>query len=158
MFRSIRRSRQQLETRECIEILKHEPRGVLSVLGDDGYPYGMPMNHFYSEADDRIYFHGAIAGHKIDALRRHDKVSFCVYDQGFRREGEWALNIKSVIVFGRMRIVDDPERAVNIIRSLAHKYTDDADYIETEIRQSADHTMVLELIPEYMTGKITNES
>lgn len=158
MFRPISRSRQQLSTQECIEILKQEPRGVLSVLGDDDYPYGMPMNHFYSEADGRLYFHGGMKGHKIDAFRRHDKVSFCVYDQGFRREGEWALNIKSVIVFGRMKIVEDPGRAMDIIRELSCKYTNDTGYIEEEIRQAADHTMVMELIPEYMTGKITNES
>lgn len=51
MFREMTRIRQQLAESECIEILKNEKRGVLSVLGDDGYPYGMPMNHYYCEED-----------------------------------------------------------------------------------------------------------
>ncbi|MBO6054535.1 MAG: pyridoxamine 5'-phosphate oxidase family protein, partial [Oscillospiraceae bacterium] len=79
MFRELQRKKQQLPMEECIRILKEEPRGVLSVLGDDGYPYGMPMNHYYSEEDGRIYFHGGRTGHKIDAIRRCNKVSFCVY-------------------------------------------------------------------------------
>lgn len=158
MFRPVARKKQALSQEECIQILKQEPRGVLSVLGDDDYPYGMPMNHWYNEADGHLYFHGGMKGHKVDALQKHDKVSFCVYDQGFRREGEWSLNIRSVIVFGRMRTVDDPARAIELIRQLSYKYTSDTDYIETEIAQAADHTLCMELIPEHMTGKITNES
>ena len=158
MFREMMRKKQALSREECIEILKNEPRGVLAVLGDDGYPYGMPLNHWYCEADGHLYFHGGMKGHKVDALERCDKVSFCVYDQGYRREGEWALNIKSVIVFGRMRRVTDRERAIAIARDLSHKYTDDDVYIEKEIADSVDHTLFLELVPEFMTGKITNES
>lgn len=89
-----------------------EPRGVLSVQGEDGYPYGMPMTHWYNEKDGKIYFHGAKSGHKIDAIKNCDKVSFCVMDEGYRKEGEWALNIRSVIVFGRLRIVEEPEKVV----------------------------------------------
>lgn len=158
MFREVARKKQVISQEECIRILKEEPRGVLSVLGDDDYPYGMPMNHWYNEADGHLYFHGGMKGHKVDALKKHDKVSFCVYDQGFRREGEWALNIKSVIVFGRMQIVEDLEHAMDIIRQLSYKYTDDTEYIEKEIREAADHTLCMELIPEHITGKITNES
>ena len=88
MFREMRRSKQQISREECIEILKNEARGVLSVLGDDGYPYGFPINQYYCEADGKIYFHGGRIGHRIDAVKRHDKVSFCVYDEGYRREGE----------------------------------------------------------------------
>lgn len=80
MFRKMRRFKQELSKQECIEILQSEPRRVLSVLGEDGYPYGMPMNHWYSEKDGKIYFHGAKSGHKIDAIKNCDKVSFCVYD------------------------------------------------------------------------------
>lgn len=158
MFREVSRKKQALSQDECIRILKEEPRGVLSVLGDDDYPYGMPMNHWYCEDDGHLYFHGGMKGHKVDALARHDKVSFCVFDQGFRRDGEWALNIKSVIVFGRMQVIRDLDRAVEMIRRLSYKYTSDTEYIEREIREAADHTLFLELIPEHITGKITNES
>ena len=78
MFRDLVRKKQQIDDAECIEILKYEKRGVLSVLGDDDYPYGMPMNHYYNDADGKIYFHSGMCGHKIDAIRRHDKASFCV--------------------------------------------------------------------------------
>ena len=115
MFRELMRIKQKLSDAECIEILKAEPRGVLSVLGDDGYPYGMPMNHWYCEENGRIYFHSGPKGHKVDAMREYEKVSFCVYDQGYRREGEWALNIKSVIVFGRIRVVEDQQEAMEFL-------------------------------------------
>jgi len=158
MFRKMLRSKQQLPGAECIEILKQEPRGVLSMLGDDDYPYGIPMDHWYCEADGKLYFHCGKRGHKLDALRRHDKVSFCVYDAGYRREGEWALNIRSVVVFGRIRIVEDPERIIDITRQLSYKYTQDADYIEHEISRSAQATLLLELIIDHMTGKLVNEA
>ena len=158
MFREMLRKKQQLTQEECLAILKNEPRGVLSVLGDDGYPYGMPMNHFYCEADGKIYFHGGRKGHKIDAMMRHSKASFCVYDQGFRREGEWALNIRSVIVFGRIEIVADTEKIYEISRMLSHKFTQDENYIEEEIRKSGPRTYMFALVPEHMTGKLVNES
>ena len=54
MFRKMLRFKQQIPEAECIKILKEEPRGVLSVLGDDDYPYGMPINHFYCEEDGKL--------------------------------------------------------------------------------------------------------
>ncbi len=157
-FREMLRKKQQLSDEECIEILKSEPRGVLSVIGDDDYPYGMPLNHFYSEADGKIYFHSGKKGHKVDAIKRHDKASFCVYDRGFTREGEWALNIRSVIVFGRIEIIEDREKVYEIARQLCYKFTDDTEYIEHEIKNSGPGTLMFALVPEHMTGKLVNES
>ena len=158
MFREMLRKKQQLSDRECVEILKQEPRGVLSVIGDDDYPYGMPLNHFYCESDGKLYFHSGKKGHKIDAMTRRDKASFCVYDQGFRREGEWALNIRSVIVFGRIEIVTDPEKICEIARLLSYKFTDDEKYIEDEIKKSGPRTFMFALVPEHITGKLVNEA
>lgn len=158
MFREMLRIKQKLTDQECIDILKKEPRGVLSVLGDDDYPYGMPINHFYCEEDGKLYFHGGKKGHKIDAIRRHDKVSFCVYDEGFRKKNDWALNIKSVIVFGRVEIVEDQEKIYDIARQLSRKFTDDEAYIEHEIKNSGPGTLMFALTPEHLTGKIVNES
>lgn len=158
MFREVARKKQQLSKKECIEILKQEKRGVLSVCGDDDYPYGMPMNHFYCEEDGKLYFHSGKHGHKVDAIKANDKVSFCVYDEGYRREGEWSLNIKSVIVFGRLREVKEDERIREIVRSLCAKFTSDTEYVEKEIRESGPRTLYLELIPEHMTGKLVNEA
>ena len=157
MFRKMRRFKQQISDEECIRILKEQPRGVLSMLGDDGYPYGIPLNHLYME-DGHIYFHGAKEGHKIDAISGCDKVSYCVYDQGYRKEGEWALNINSVVVFGRIRIVEDEEKKKEICIKLLRKFSDDEAYIEHEMKNAFPRVNCLELIPEHMTGKLVCES
>ena len=158
MFREMRRKKQQLEESECVEILKNEKRGVLSVIGDDGYPYGIPMNHYYNEENGKIYFHCALEGHKMDAVKACDKVSYCVFDEGYRNEGEWALNIKSVIVFGRVRVLDDHEQGLRMAELLAEKFTDDRAYIDHELNHSGPRMACLEITPEHMTGKLVNES
>ena len=158
MFRKMRRIKQQISEEECLEILRQEPRGVLSVLGDDGYPYGMPLNHWYSDKDGKLYFHGGRGGHRTDAVNACDKVCYCVYDQRYRREGEWALNIRSVIVFGRMRFVTDEEKIREICTNLTGKFTDDRNYLEEELKKDLSRTLCLELVPEYMTGKLVNEA
>lgn len=158
MFRKMRRWKQQISKEECIRILMQEPRGVLSVIGDDGYPYGIPMDHWYCEENGKLYFHGAKEGHKIDAIQKCDKASYCVYDEGFRKEGEWALNIKSVVIFGRIRPIYDMEKSMKICRELCGKFTEDQEYAEREIKQSGSHVLCLELTPEHMTGKLVNES
>lgn len=158
MFRQLTRKKQQLSQEDCIQLLKAEPRGVLSLLGDDGYPYGLPIDHWYNEEDGCLYFHSGREGHKIDAIRRCDKASFCVCDQGFRKDGDWALNIKSVIVFGRIRIVEDHEQAIALTRKLSLKYTSDHAYIQKEIDSYGHEVLVFRLVPEQITGKITKES
>ena len=124
MFRKMRRFKQELSKEECMEILKNEPRGVLSVLGDDGYPY----------------------------------VSFCVYDKGYRKENDWALNIKSVIVFGRVRFVEDQDTINQICTNMCDKFTDDKEYAKVELSKCGSSVLCLELNPEHITGKLVNES
>lgn len=158
MFRELLRKKQQLTDQECVEILKTETRGVLSVNGDDGYPYGMPMNHFYDEADGCIYFHCGKMGHRVDALKKNDKVSFCVYDRGYRNEGEWALNVKSVIVFGKIEMIDDPATVADITAKLSRKFTNDEEYIQKEIKSALSRTLLLRLTPIHTCGKKVNEA
>ena len=158
MFRELRRKKQELNRQECLEVLINEKRGVLSVNGDDGYPYGMPLNHFYNEEDGCLYFHGGKIGHRIDAIKRNDKVSYCVYDEGYLKEGEWSLNFKSVIVFGRMEIVEDEEMMNDIIRKLCYRFTDDEEYIKAEFDRSFNATLMTKLVPEHISGKRVNES
>ena len=126
--------------------------------GDGGYPYGIPMNHWYCEEDGKLYFHGAKEGHKTDAISQNDKVSFCVYDKGYRREGEWALNISSVVVFGRIKPVADEAKARRICEMLTRKFTDDEAYIYKELEKSFSRVRCLELTIEHMSGKLVNES
>jgi len=158
MFRDLLRKNKRISEEECIYLLKNEKRGVLSVLGDDDYPYGTPMNHFYDEESGKIYFHCGKVGHRIDALKNHNKVSFCLYDSGFVKEGEWALNVKSVIVFGRVEIIDDLKKITEITTKLSYKFTQDDEYIKNEIENYASKTYLLELTPEHICGKIVTES
>lgn len=158
MFRPMRRIKQQIPQEKCIEVLTNEPRGVLSLMGDDGYPYGIPVNQYYDNESGSIYFHGSKEGHKIDAIKRCDKASLCVYDKGYRRDGEWSLNINSVIVFGRISVVEDAEVIERVCRNLAHKFTSDEEYIDHEIATSTKNVRILELKPEHITGKLVNES
>ena len=158
MFRKMRRFKQQISEEECIRVLKEQKRGVLSMLGDDGYPYGIPLSHWYCEEDGKLYFHGAQEGHKIDAITKCEKVSFCVMDEGYRKPGEWSMNINSVIVFGRLRPVTDPELTRKISASLCRKFTDDEAYLQYELEHNLPRVLCLELTPEHMTGKLVNES
>ena len=153
MFRELLRKNQQLSPSECVSILKTETRGVLSVLGEHGYPYGSPMNHWYNEEDGCIYFHCGKVGHRLDALRQNNKASFCVCDQGRRQEGQWAWQVNSVIVFGTVSILDDLEIITDITRKLSYKFTQDEKYIEGEIQSSAHKTLLLRLTPEHICGK-----
>ena len=157
MFRELVRKHKQLPMEACVEVLKNETRGVLSVQGDDGYPYGMPMNHFYNEDDGCVYFHCGKVGHRLDALKRDDKVSFCVYDQGVRDEGDWVYNVRSVIVFGRMELIDDMEQIVDITRRLSLKFIQDEEHIRREIESAAHRTLLMKLRPEHICGKLVRE-
>ena len=158
MFREMRRFKQQISEEACIRLLKDQPRGILSMIGDDGYPYGIPLDHWFSEKDNKLYFHCAKVGHKIDAIIACNKVSYCVMDEGFRRDGEWALNINSVVVFGRMRIVEDVDKKREICTNLVRKFTDDEEYLQKELTHAFPRVNCLELTIEHMAGKLVNES
>ena len=156
MFRDLTRKKQKLSPVECKEILKQEVRGVLAVNGDDGYPYALPINFYFDEESNRIYFHSGKVGHKLDAIAKSDKVSFCVYDKGYHKDGHWSLNIRSVIIFGHIRTVDDwsDELMINFCK----RFTGDMEYIYSEIEKFKSNTAVLCLEIEHMTGKLVNES
>jgi len=158
IFREMRRFKQQISEEKCRNILKEQKRGVLSMIGDNGYPYGIPMDHWYSEVENKLYFHCAKTGHKIDAVSACDKVSYCVMDEGYRKEGEWALNINSVIIFGRMRFVEDEEKKREICAGLCRKFTDDEAYLQKELDNDLRKVCCLELEIEHMTGKLVNEA
>ena len=156
MFRDLTRKKQQLSSEECKEILKQELRGVLAVNGDNGYPYALPINFYFDEADGKIYFHSGKIGHKLDAISADDKVSFCVYDKGYHKGGHWSLNIKSVIIFGRIHIINDWSDALMV--EFSKKFTSDVEYINEEIKKFRSNTVILCLEIENMTGKIVNEA
>lgn len=158
MFRELTRAHQRLSEADCLRLLCEQTRGVLSVTGDDGYPYGMPMNYEYDEQDGCVWFHCGEGGHRADALTRCDKVSFCVYDQGTRKEGHWAYTVHSVIVFGRIEQVRDREMIEKVARRLSHRFTQDEAYIQREIDTFASRTVLLRLVPEHICGKRVKEA
>ena len=158
MFREMTKSHKQIPQEECVEILTRQPRGILSVLGDDDYPYGLPLNHFYCPEDGKLYFHSAKFGHMVDSFKKHNKASFCTYDEGWREEGDWALNIRSVIVFGRIEVVEDRQKLDEIARRLCLKFTTDEAFIENAIREESPATLLFALVPEHITGKQIKEA
>ena len=156
MFREMRRIRQQTDTAECERILETAKRGVLSVNGDGGYPYGVPMNFVY--ADGKIYFHSAVCGHKLDAINADDKVSFCVLSDGVKEPDDWWYHFTSVIVFGRIRVIEDENARIGAFRKLGLKYFPTAEMVESDIKKNAARALILELTIEHMTGKRVREN
>ncbi|MBR2684014.1 MAG: pyridoxamine 5'-phosphate oxidase family protein [Atopobiaceae bacterium] len=160
MFRKMRRHAQQLDLEKDQQILAEVPRGVFSVLGDDNYPYGFPINFVYDPTQGElgsIFFHAALEGHKLDALAAHDKASFCVIDDGYQNEGEWWKYFHSVICFGRASIVDDPQRKHDGLVKLASKYFPPEIDIEADILKNGERIHLVELKIEHMTGKHVQE-
>ena len=157
MFRELTRIKQKLPLSECKEVLRTTLRGTLAVNGDEGYPYALPLNHYYDEANDTIYFHSGKTGYKLDCINRSDKACYTVIDDGERREGEWWLTIRSVVVFGRIAPVEDPEEILRVSRALSHKFTQDEGYIDHEIEKYAPATLLLALEIEDIKGKIVRE-
>lgn len=124
-FREVRRNKKQiLSMEECEDILRRMTSGVLSVQGDDGYPYGVPISYAYD--DGKLYFHGMPAGHKMDAMKAHEKVSFTVIETDQVVPEEYTTYYRSVIVFGKARIIEDDDEKVEALLKLVDKYS--ADY------------------------------
>ena len=156
-FREMRRKRQQLDRKECEELLSREKRGALALCGDGGYPYVIPMDYYFDADKGRIYFHGAGEGHKIDSLKRDDRASFCVWERGHIAPGDWAYTVRSVVAFGRIRILEDKDSILYYARRLGQKYYPSEELLEKEIRASGGRVTVLELEIEHMSGKLVHE-
>ncbi len=157
MFRKMRRFNQAVSEAECKRILTEAKRGTFSVIGDDGYPYSLPINFYYDEKDNRIYFHGAKEGHKVDAINNCDKVCFTTWNTGFKKEGCWEWNVTSVIVFGRAKLVEDREITEDKARKLALKYYPTKEEVEEELTRGVGRVQLFAINIEHMTGKLVNE-
>ena len=153
MFREMRRKKQLLTEDISREILQRNTSGVLSLMGDEGYPYGVPLS--YVLAGDKIFFHCAKTGHKIDAIRSCEKASFCVIDQDKIVSEEYTTYFRSVIAFGRVHILESEEEKRNALRILAEKYSGDQGEkgIEREMDQHFANVCMLQFDIEHLTGK-----
>ncbi len=151
-FREMRRKTQQLSQADSVAVLERATSGTLAVLGDDGYPYAVPLSYVY--ADGKLFFHSALAGHKVDAIRQCDKASFCVVDTDEVHPDEFTTYFRSVIAFGRVRIVDDPAEKREAARWLGARYNpDDEPALERELDKGLAHMHVVEFSIEHLTGK-----
>ncbi|MCD8009233.1 MAG: pyridoxamine 5'-phosphate oxidase family protein [Lachnospiraceae bacterium] len=157
MFRDMRRRKQLVPGNECRAILRSEKRGVLSVIGDDGYPYGVPINFYYDEDENTLYFHCARQGHKIDAIQNCGKVSFTTWNHGSRKEGDWAFYVTSVIVMGKAELVDDPDVIYEKTHKLAEKYYPPDEDIEAEWEKFGKNVQIIAVHIQHMTGKLVHE-
>lgn len=153
MFRAMRRSRQALDKTACERILAEGTHGVLALEGDDGYPYAVPLSYVYDQG--KLWFHGARSGHKIDAIRRDPKASFCVVAQDDVRKEEYTTYFASVICFGRIRILEDEGEMTAAIDRLARRYypEDTAAGRLKAIAKDWKPLCMLEMDIEHMTGK-----
>lgn len=153
MFREMRRKNQLLSEEISREVLQRNTSGVLSLMGDEGYPYGVPMS--YVLAGDKIFFHCAKEGHKIDAIRKEEKASFCVIDQDKIVSEEYTTYFRSVIAFGSVHILENEDEKRKAIRILAEKYSGDqgAEGIEREIDEHFANLCMLQFDMEHLTGK-----
>ncbi len=151
-FRPMRRNRQQLSREECERILGRCTSGVLALTGDDGYPYAVPLSYVY--ADGAIIFHSAVEGHKVDAIRRDNRCSFCVIEQDDIKPAEFTTHFRSVIAFGRIHILEDTDEKVQALRLLGRRYSpNDEPGLQHEIDKSLDHVLLLRLDIDHLSGK-----
>ncbi len=155
MFREMRRAKQQLPQEECERILREGKTAVLALAGDDGYPYAVPVNYVYDGG--RIYFHGAKAGHKLDALRRCEKLSLCVVERDDVAPERLTTDYRSVIVFGCARILENEEEIYRAAELLGLKYNPDRAFVEREIRREWAALCCVEVTAEHITGKENGE-
>ncbi|HCX63106.1 MAG TPA: 5-nitroimidazole antibiotic resistance protein [Clostridiales bacterium] len=156
MFREMRRIKQLLSNEETIEILNACTSGVLGVVGDDDYPYTVPVSYTYN--DGKLFIHSAKQGHKIDGINKNDKVTFCVIDRDDVIQKTFTTHFRSVSIFGRARILTDDAERLHALRSLVKKYSPDfIEEGEEEIKKTWDRVCLIEIKTEHMTGKAAIE-
>ena len=152
MFRTIRRAKLALPEDVCQDILNAGSYGTFAFLGDDDYPYAVPVNYiFYANC---IYVHCALGGHKMDAIARHDKASFSVVEAHEVIPDELSTDYRSVLVFGRVDVVKDEAEKINALYLLCKKYASNTQTdVDAYISQKAPKTAVLKMSIEHMSGK-----
>jgi len=157
MFREIRRKKNALSQEAARELLRTNRRAALAVNGDNGYPYAIPINFYYEESENRIYFHGAKAGHKLDAILADPRVCLTTWDDGELEEGDWAYRVSSCVVFGKASIVEDREIAREKIVKFARKYYPTEEEIGVEMAAGFQAVHVFAIDIEHLSGKRVQE-
>ena len=154
-FRQLRRFKQAATQEECEAVLESAQRGILAVHGENGYPYGLPVNYVY--LDGKIYFHCAKAGHKLDAVRADDKVCFTVLSEPVRNPGEWWNCFISVICFGHISEMTDGQEKDRLLRRIGAKYFPEGYDLEKDMANNARNALIMEISIDHMSGKHVRE-
>lgn len=157
MFRKIRRTKSEISVEETKILLKNNKRAAFSVNGDNGYPFTIPINFYYDENENKIYFHSAKSGHKIDSIKASNKVCFTTWDDGYLDEGDWAYHVSSCVVYGRAILVEDRKITEEKVRILAMKYYPTTKEVEQEIQKSIDRVQLVAIEIEHISGKKVHE-
>lgn len=157
MIHPMRRSKQQMTDEDTWAMLERGSWGTLSVAGDDGYPYGVPVN--YVCLNGALYFHCALKGHKTDAIARNPKVSFCVVDSEELVPDKYTTIYRSAVVFGRAVIVDDPAEKLASLQALGRKYYPELteERLAREIKGDIDRLHMVRIDVVEATGKQAKE-
>jgi nitroimidazol reductase NimA-like FMN-containing flavoprotein (pyridoxamine 5'-phosphate oxidase superfamily) len=150
-FRKMRRFKQQLSDIETLEIVKRAKTAILGVNGDGGYPYTVPINYVYS--DNKIYFHGAKAGHKFEAIQKNNKVTLSIVDKDDIVKAELTTYFRSVSIFGLAKILDTDEEIFRAAEVLGLKYNENKEAVDKEIEREWRALCCIEISIEHMTGK-----
>ncbi len=151
-FREMRRKRQQLTNERCISILQNVTAGTLALLGDNDYPYALPISFVYHEGC--LYFHSALTGHKVDAIRKCDKASFCVIEKDDIHPEKYTTFFRSVIAFGRIYIIDNEQEKLAAAKLIGNRYNPNHDEaLQNEIEHGLSHMLAIRFDIEYLSGK-----
>ena len=157
MFRPVRKKKNEISAEEARELLCSSRIGILAVNGDDGYPYAIPVNYYYDTENEKIFFHGSRVGHKVDALKKCDKVCFTVIGNETVKDEAWAPYVKSAVVFGRCRSIENREETLKTLKRFAMKYYPDEQTADEEIARSAKAVRMFEITVEHVSGKEVQE-
>ena len=157
MFRAVRKKSNEIGREAAEDLLQQSRRGVLAVNGDDGYPYAVPINFFYDRQTQKLYFHGARAGHKVDAIRNSGKVCFTVYGNETIEEDAWAPFLQSAVAFGQCRLMEDGVEAQAQLKRFAMKYYPDEALADEEIAKAGRAAQMFEITIEHLSGKRVQE-
>ena len=157
MFRELRGKKNAITDEAAKELLKESRRGILAVIGDEGYPYAVPVNYLYDETNLKIYFHGARSGHKYDSIKANDKVCFTVFGNETVKDEEWAPYLQSVVVFGRCHLLEHDEASIELLKKFARKYYRTEVLITDAIMSSGRAVQMFEIDIEHFSGKEVQE-
>lgn len=155
MFREMRRFKQLLSREDTLAVMERCTNGVLACVGDEGYPYAVPVNYVYF--NEKIYFHSAKSGHKVDAITNEAKVSFAVVDEDTIVSKEYTSYFRSVVAFGHARTVVGDEW-FDAFKALVDKYSgDQPEDAKVKEIQGCGNSLIIAIDVDHMTGKEAKE-